>query len=78
MTEKRIYARIFSISKLNAILREDIEPDCSKIIVQGEPPVPICILRDPAYPLLPNIMKEFARGGKNEEEQLFWLSSFIS
>ena len=71
-------ARIFSISKLNAILREDIEPDCSKIIVQGEPPVPICILRDPAYPLLPYIMKQFASGGKNEEEQLFWLSTFIS
>ena len=46
-------------------------PDCSKIIVEGEPPVPICILGDPTYPLLPYIMKEFASGGKNEEEQFF-------
>ena len=46
-------------------------PDCSKIIVEGEPPVPICILGDPAYSLMPYIIKEFASGGKNEEEQFF-------
>ena len=64
-------ARIFSNSKLNAIFREGVVPDCSKIIVEGEPPVPICILGDPTYPLLPYIMKEFVSGGKNEEEQFF-------
>ena len=46
-------------------------PDCSKIIVEGEPHVPICISGDPAYSLLPYIIKEFASGGKNEEEQFF-------
>ena len=43
-------------------------PDCSKIIVEEEPLVPICILRDPAYHLLSYIMKEFASDGKNEEK----------
>ena len=51
-------------------------PDCSKVIVEGETPVPICILGDLAYSFLPYIMKEFASGGKNEED--FWLSTFIS
>ena len=58
-------ARILSNSKLNTMFRKGIVPDCSKIIVEGEPPVPICILGDPAYPLLPYIIKEFASGGKN-------------
>ena len=46
-------------------------PDCSEIIVEEKTPVPICILGDPAYPLLPYIMKEFVSGGKNEKEQFF-------
>ena len=50
-------ARISSNSKLNAIFREGVVHDCSKIIVEGEPPIPISILGDPAYPLLPYIMK---------------------
>ena len=58
-------------TKLNSIFREGVVPDCSKIIAEGEPPVPICILGDPAYSLLPYIIKEFASGGKNEEEQFF-------
>ena len=66
-------ARIFSNFKLNAIFREGVVPDCSKIIVEREPLVPICILGDPAYPFLPYIMKEFPSDEKNEEEQFFWL-----
>ena len=67
-----------SKSKFNTMLREGVMPDCSKIIVEEEPVVPICVLRDPIYPLLPYIMKEFASDGKNEEEQFFWLLTFIS
>ena len=40
-------------------------PRCEKVIEQNEPPVPVCILRDPAYPLLSFLLKEFANGGKN-------------
>ena len=53
------------------MLREDAVLGCRKIIVEGEPPVPIRILEDSAYPLLSYIIKEFASGGKNEEEQSF-------
>ena len=38
---------------------------CERIIVEGEPAVSICILGDPAYSLLPFMMKEFSEGGKN-------------
>ena len=60
-----------SKSKLSRMLREGVMPNCSKIIAEVEPLVPICILRDPAYPRLLYIMKEFASDGKNEEEQFF-------
>ena len=38
---------------------------------KGESHVPICLLGEHAYPLLPYLIKEFANGGKNEEEHFF-------
>ena len=64
-------ARTFSNSKLNTMFTESVVPDRSKIMVEGEPLVPICILGEPAYPLLSFIIKEFASSGKNEGEQFF-------
>ena len=60
----------FSNSKLYTMFRGSVVSDWSKIIVEGEPPIPICILGDPTYPLLPYLMKEFTNGGKNEKHFL--------
>ena len=59
-------ARIFSNSSLNQQFRDGAISSFEKVIVQDEPPVPICLLRDTAYPLLPFLMKEFTNGGKNQ------------
>ena len=63
--------RIFSNSWLNESLRNEYVPSRSKIIVEGGGPVPVCILGDPAYPLLSFLMKEFVNRGANEKEQFF-------
>ena len=53
------------------MFRDGSIPKCERIIVEGEPEVPVCILGDPAYPLLPFLMKEFSKGGNNSSERFF-------
>ena len=64
-------ARIFCNSKLNEMLRNGSIPSLPKVIVPNTDPVPICVLGDPAYPLLPYVMKEYPGGGSTSEEQFF-------
>ena len=42
---------------------------CERIIVEGEHAVSVCVLGNPAFPLLPFLMKEFSKGGKNSGER---------
>ena len=68
------YARIFATSQLNASFRNGTIPPCPKVIVEGETAVGICILGDPAYPLLPFLIKEYADGGITPHDKFFGYS----
>ena len=64
-------SRIFLQSTINNMLRTEVIPKCEKAIIDGEISVPICILGDSAYPLLPFVMNEYPKGGKNYREKFF-------
>ena len=62
---------MFYNSGLNEMLQNDTIAPLYTTLVPGTAPVPVCILGDPAYPLLPRVMKEFPGGGNTVKEQFF-------
>ena len=42
-------ARMFANSQLNRILRDEVIPPCKRQVTEGEDPVPVLLLGDPAY-----------------------------
>lgn len=40
------------------MLRNEVIPPCKRHVLDEEAPIPVFLLRDPAYPLMPYLMKE--------------------
>ena len=60
-------ARVFANSDINQMFQNKQIPMVLKELMPGEDKVPPVILADPAYPLLPNVMKEYACCTNNEQ-----------
>ena len=69
-----IDARVFSNSKLKNLLKNGQIPPCRRKLLPDEDPITLLLLGDPAYPLLSYMMKEYANGGTNRQEQYFELT----
>ena len=60
-------ARVFANSNINKKFQEKRLPSLYRELVPRNIPVPPVLLGDPAYPLLPNLMKEYSHCSRNEE-----------
>jgi len=59
--------RVFANSRINRLLKEEKLPMLYKEILPGHDKVPVTLLGDPAYPLLPYCMMEYPHARTNEE-----------
>lgn len=60
-------ARVYANSNLNRMFTEKQLPMVYRAILPGTDRIPPLVLVDPAYPLLPNVMKEYVEDAYNEK-----------
>ena len=53
-------AKVFSYSSINKKLKEQAQPYLCRTLLRGKDKVGLILLGDPAYPLLPHVVKEYA------------------
>ncbi len=59
-------ARVYANSNLNKMFTEKTLPMVYRALLPGTDRIPPLVLGDPAYPLLPNVMKEYVEDAYNE------------
>ena len=59
--------RVFGNSRINRLLREEKLPMLYNEFLPGYDRMPVILIGDPAYPVLPYCMKEYANARNNEE-----------
>ena len=60
-------ARVFANSSINKKFINQRFPACCRELIPGDYPVPPFLIGDPAYPLLPHLMKEYPNCTSNEQ-----------
>lgn len=64
-------ARIFANSNVNESLKNGTIPPCRRNLLPDRSSVPVFLLGDPAYALMPYLKDEYANGGSTKQEQYF-------